>query len=68
MRRVLYIDCFAGAAGDMFLGALLDLGVPAAVIAEEVGKLGLGNVDLRVERESRHGIVGVRAHVRFGGR
>jgi hypothetical protein len=65
---VLYIDCFAGASGDMFLGALLDLGVPAAAITDEVGKLGLGGVDLRVERESRHGIVGVRAHVLCGGR
>jgi uncharacterized protein (TIGR00299 family) protein len=68
LKRVLYIDCFAGASGDMFLGALLDLGVPVTAITDEVHKLGLKDVDLRHEREARHGIGGVRAHVLCGGR
>ena len=28
MSRLVYIDCFSGASGDMILGALIDLGLP----------------------------------------
>ena len=28
MARVLYLDCFSGASGDMLIGALLDAGLP----------------------------------------
>lgn len=42
--RVLYLDCFAGASGDMILSALADLGVPLEVFRE-----GCEKVELRAE-------------------
>ena len=40
--RTLYIDCFAGIAGDMFLGALLDLGLDADEFRKKLSSLALG--------------------------
>jgi uncharacterized protein (TIGR00299 family) protein len=53
--RVLYFDCFAGAAGDMILGALLDAGVPVEELRGALGSLGVGH-ELKVSRVVRAGI------------
>lgn len=60
--RVAYLDCFAGIAGDMFLGALIDAGVPPQVLTDTVAALGLG-ASLRVERVDRSGIACTKVHV-----
>lgn len=52
-RRILYLDCFSGAAGNMILGALLDLGVPARVVREGLAGLGLKGLRMRAERVRR---------------
>jgi len=36
--RILYFDCFAGASGDMILGALLDLGIDVGIFKRELAK------------------------------
>lgn len=61
--RVLYVDAFSGASGDMILGALLDLGVPLEAMEEPLKRLPMGAWGLKVTRESRHHIHGTRVHV-----
>ena len=39
--RVLHLDCFSGIAGNMFLGALLDLGLPREQLEEDLAGLRL---------------------------
>jgi pyridinium-3,5-bisthiocarboxylic acid mononucleotide nickel chelatase len=41
MTNILYCDCFSGISGDMFLGALLDAGLPIEVLSEQLKMLKL---------------------------
>lgn len=64
MPTILYLDLFSGAAGDMLLGALVDLGLPLEVLRAELGKMDLSGYELEAERQVRRGISGTRLHVR----
>jgi uncharacterized protein (TIGR00299 family) protein len=59
----LYFDCFSGIAGDMTLGALLDLGVPEAAVRAELEKLPVKNYRLTRERVPRGALVGTKIRV-----
>lgn len=61
--RTLYLDTFSGICGDMFLGLLLDLGLPLQQLQNELAKLPLDGYQLQVGREQRHGIEGCRLQV-----
>lgn len=63
--RALLFDCYSGVAGDMILGALLDLGVPVGEIAQHIAGLGLGEVAVEAERGRSGPMVGTRVQVRW---
>jgi hypothetical protein len=58
-----HLDCSSGIAGDMFLGACLDLGMPVEVLSEVVARLGLSGVSVESRKASRGGFVGTRFRV-----
>jgi uncharacterized protein (TIGR00299 family) protein len=61
--RILYYDCFAGISGDMNLGALVDLGVDAEYLKNELAKLNIKGFQLKLEKATRRGITGTLASV-----
>jgi uncharacterized protein (TIGR00299 family) protein len=63
-----HLDCSSGIAGDMFLGACLDLGLPVEALADVVARLGLANVTVESRKASRGGFVGTRFRVLERGR
>lgn len=63
MGRVMYLDCFSGAAGDMMLGALVDAGLPPEELQRALGSLGVGH-EIRVDRVQRAGIGATHVDVR----
>ncbi|HWD94302.1 MAG TPA: nickel insertion protein, partial [Verrucomicrobiae bacterium] len=44
--KTLYLDIFSGISGDMFIGALLDLGIDAHQFEHELEKLRLDGYHL----------------------
>ena len=57
MGRILYLDCFSGASGDMLIGALLDAGLPFDTLRTALGSLALDDeCTVSAEQVSRSGI------------
>jgi hypothetical protein len=61
--KTLYLDIFSGLSGDMFVGALIDLGVDARKLERELAKLKLDGYHLHVARKQKSGIEGVKFDV-----
>lgn len=61
--RILYYDCFAGISGDMNLGAMIDLGVDADYLENELRKLNIEGFHLEITKDLRRGISGTKAEV-----
>jgi len=62
--RVAHFDPFAGAAGDMIVGALIDAGAPLDGVREAVGSLGLPGLVLEAGKVRRGGLDGTRFAVK----
>jgi pyridinium-3,5-bisthiocarboxylic acid mononucleotide nickel chelatase len=60
--RIAYLECFSGISGDMFLGALVDAGVPSEVFTRTVEALGV-DARLEISRVDRSGISATKVDV-----
>jgi uncharacterized protein (TIGR00299 family) protein len=61
--KTLYLDLFSGISGDMFIGALLDLGVDAHQLEKELKKLPVSGYHLHVARKQKSSISGTKFDV-----
>ncbi|MBX3191304.1 MAG: nickel pincer cofactor biosynthesis protein LarC [Labilithrix sp.] len=66
--KILFLDAPSGLAGDMIIAALVDLGVPEAVIAGAVDKLPLGGFHVHFATRVRSGIVATAFDVHVDGK
>lgn len=65
---IAYFDCFAGASGDMLVGALLDAGVDVEAWRGELAKLNLPDAfELTVEAVRKQGFAATKMTVWLGG-
>jgi hypothetical protein len=60
--RIGYLECFSGISGDMLLGALVDAGVPLAVLEEAATALNVG-ARLQMRKVSRGGLAATKVDV-----
>src|SRR5882762_11142186 len=64
--RIAYLECFSGISGDMFMGALVDAGVPQRLFEEAVAALNVG-ARLDISRVVRSGISATKVDVYANG-
>lgn len=61
--KTLYLDIFSGISGDMFIGALLDLGVSFPALEKALATLGLEDYHLHTRRGEKACIAGTKFDV-----
>ena len=61
--EIAYFDCFAGASGDMILGALVDAGLELGILKSELAKIPLNSYSLTAKRVEKRGIQGTKVTV-----
>jgi pyridinium-3,5-bisthiocarboxylic acid mononucleotide nickel chelatase len=63
VSRLVYFDCASGAAGDMLLGAAVDLGLPLERLRQELAGLALPGYRLESRRVTRAGLTATKVDV-----
>ncbi len=54
--KIAYFDCFAGAAGDMIVAAMLDAGLNAQFLKKQLATLGIDDLDIKITETKRSGL------------
>ena len=62
-EKILYIDCFSGISGDMFLGALLDLGIDNRKFTDKLSKILPNEAKIRISKETKGNFTGKKFEV-----
>ncbi|MGI8641133.1 MAG: nickel pincer cofactor biosynthesis protein LarC [Pyrinomonadaceae bacterium] len=63
--KTLFFDCFAGASGNMILGALAALGVEREKLVEQIKLLDIAGFEIEFTKVDRSGISAIHAEVKF---
>ncbi len=61
--KIGYLDCPSGISGDMFLGALVDCGVPLDVIKESLAVLPIDGFEISTQRVNKAGLIATQFEV-----
>ena len=61
--KTLYFDCFAGASGDMILGAMISVGVPPTFLRQQLSLLPVSGFSVDFETVNRSGLSAIHARV-----
>jgi len=64
---ILYFDCFAGAAGDMIVGAMLDAGLPFDELQRALGSLAVEGWEVSMDRVIKGGLTATKFRVLASG-
>lgn len=64
--KTLYLDLIAGASGDMLLGALIDAGVSADALSEQLAGLQLDEFELQTSKVTKNGFQATKVDILVG--
>ena len=54
--KTAYLDAFSGLSGNMFLGALVDAGVPETALRDAIAKIDIKGFELKIGSANKCGI------------